>query len=321
MKDENFITGRRNSIFLPPPLRKGDKIAIISPASAVKEEYVFGAMERFRERGYEPVLMPYALGHESGSYSASKSDRLMDLLDVLQDEGIKVIFCARGGYGCAQLLPYFSYNMISSHPKWIIGFSDVSALLAMMYVSEVASIHGPMAKHLSTMPADNPCTQALFNILESGGKFDYRLPSNPRNICGKATGVLRGGNLAVLNDLASTPYDLLSMREEKDDFILFLEDISEPIYAVERMLLRLYLSGALDNCKGLIFGRFTEYRPDKNYQTMEDMLQAFTQLPLFPEMPVAFNFPVGHTDDNYPLVVGSKVELEVSPNVITLKSI
>lgn len=321
MNDDNFIIVRRNSIYLPPPLKKGDKIAIISPASAVKEEYVFGAMERLMEHGYKPVLMQYALGHESGSYSASRSDRLMDLFNVLQDDEIKAVFCSRGGYGCAQLLPNFSYNLITSHPKWIIGFSDISALLAMMYVSDIASIHGPMAKHLATMPAENSCTQALFDILETGGKFNYRFQSDSRNISGKAEGVLRGGNLAVLNDLASTPYDILTPRGREDDFILFLEDISEPIYAVERMLMRLYLSGTLDSCKGLIFGQFTEYRSDKNYQNMEDMLQSFTQLPLFPEMPVVFNFPVGHTNENYPLVVGAKVELEVTPDVVTLQTI
>lgn len=321
MTNDNYIIIRRNGIFVPPSLKKGDKIAILSPASAVKEEYVLGAMSIFKEQGYEPVLMQYAIGHECGSYSATKGDRIMDLLEAFEDDEIKMIFCSRGGYGCGQLLANFSYSMVSAHPKWLVGFSDVSALLAMMYVSDVASIHGPMAKHLAKMPSDDPCTTALFKILETGGKFEYSFPSDSRNIEGKAIGVLRGGNLAVLNDLASTPYDILTARGTDDEFILFFEDISEPIYAVERMLMRLYLTDTIFRCKGMIFGKFTNYKPDKNYEFMEDMLRAFTQLPLFPDIPVAFNFPIGHVDENYPLVVGAKVEFEVTSSTVTLKTI
>lgn len=310
-----------DDIFFPAPLKEGDKVAFISPASPVKDEYVYGAMTRFAERGYEPVLMEYALGHESGTFSATKGDRLIDLMNALEGSDYKVIFCNRGGYGCCQLLANLSPGIVASNPKWLIGFSDVSALLAMWYRSGIASIHGPMAKHLATKPADDPSTVALFEMLENGGKFDYRFPGHKYNQKGEASGILRGGNLAVLNDLADTPYDLLGLTQEKKDVILFLEDINEPIYKVNRMLWRLSLSGTLRMVKGLIFGQFTDYKPDANYQTMEDMIHAFLRQSMSPRIPVAFNFPTGHTDENYPLIEGAKVNLSVSETSVRLTTI
>ena len=320
---EPFYMVDHKSIFYPAPLKKGDKIALVSPASAVKEEYVFGAMARIMERGYEPVLMPSAIGHEDGSFAAIKASRLLDLFDALEDNDYKAILCTRGGYGCSQLLANFSYGMIAKNPKWLIGYSDVSALHAMWYVSDIASIHGPMAKHLSTMPADDPCTTALFNMLENGGRFDYTVAPHEYNRLGKATGILRGGNLAVLNDLAGTTYDILDAERDRnqDGIILFIEDISEPIYKVNRMLWRLMLSGSLDRVKGIIFGQFTEYKADKNFSTMEDMIHDFlNRTMMLCTIPVVFNFPTGHIDYNLPLTEGAKVELEVTETSVRLHS-
>ena len=319
---EPFVLVNHKSLFFPAPLRKGDKIAIISPASPVREEYVEGAMIRIAERGYEPVLMPYALGPQCGIFASDKSHRLFDLMDALEDPDYKAILCARGGYGCAQLLANISYGMVSRNPKWLIGFSDVSALLAMMYRSDIASIHGPMAKHLATMPADDPCTEALFQLLENGGRFDYTAKPHPYNETGRATGVLRGGNLAVLNDLANTPYDILNLQLEDKDVILFLEDINEPIYKVNRILWRLLNSGTLIVVKGIIFGQFTDYKPDASFQTMEDMIHHFVERSIIPEsVPIVYNFPIGHTDLNFPLTEGAPVELEVTETSVRLKSL
>lgn len=318
--DDPFFLIRHKGIFKPASLKKGDKIAIISPASAVKEEYVYGAMGRISEFGYEPVLMEYALGHVTGTYSASKGDRLMDLFEALEDSEIKAILCARGGYGCCQLLANLSYGMISRNPKWIIGFSDVSVLLALWLRSDLASIHGPMAKHLATKPADDPSTLSLFRMLENGGKFDYTVPPHPLNIEGRASGELRGGNLAVLDALSQTPTDILDLTHEKKDVIFFLEDINEPIYKVNRILWRLYLSGALEKVKGLVFGQFTDYKPDTNFGSMEEMIRDFIDRNMLLNFPVAFNFPVGHSDTNLPLAIGARVSLEVSSDSVSLRT-
>ena len=317
--NEPFITERKKEILMPQPLERGAKVAFITPASSVREEYVIGAMNRFIERGYQPVLMPHALGPADGSFASSKGDRLMDMVEAIENPEIKAIFCNRGGYGCVQMLSNFSCDIISSNPKWIIGFSDVSALLALWYTSKVGSIHGPMAKHLTMMPEDDPCTNALFNLLETGGRFDYLIPTSELNRPGKATGVLRGGNFAVLNGLAATPYDILDIKPD-EDVILFFEDISEPIYAIERMLWRLNLSGTLSRVKGLIFGQFTEYKPDKNFNSMEEMISYWLDRMLLPDIPIVFNFPLGHVDLNYPLVVGATVDLEVAGVEVSIRT-
>ena len=310
------------TIRFPDPLKPGDKIALISPASAVKEEYVFGAIDHLFERGFTPVLMPYAIGHEYGSFSASQSNRQLDFLDVLEDPEIKAIFCTRGGYGCSQLIGNVSRELVANNPKWIIGFSDISALLALWFRSGIASIHGPMAKHLATMPSNDISTENLFSILEKGGVFDYKIPSHSYNRTGESTGVLRGGNLAVLNDMGGTHCDILNNLNGKEEIILFLEDISEPIYKVNRMLYRLLNNGFLPSLKGLIIGQFTEYNADRNYAKMEDMIHEFLQKNMpSAEIPVVFDFPVGHTDNNLPLVEGARVSLKVEPDSVTLKSI
>ena len=321
--EEPFYMVRHKEIFFPAPLKKGDKIALISPASVVREDYVLGAMAKIMERGYEPVLMPYALGPASGTYSATKGERLMDLMDALEDSDIKAILCTRGGYGCTQLLINFSYGMIARNPKWLIGFSDISALHAMWYRSDIASIHGPMAKHLATKPQDDQCTEALFRLLENRGQFDYSIKPHPYNEPGEATGRIRGGNLAVLNDLADTPYDLLNpITRDKEDIILFLEDVNEPIYKVNRMLWRMIHAGTFYSIKGIIFGQFTDYKPDPNFETMEDMIHdLLSKIMRLPHVPVVYNFPVGHTDFNLPIVEGAKVKLTVTENSVRLQTI
>lgn len=305
----------------PSSLKSGDKIAIVSPASVVKEEYVTGAAEQIAARGYLPVVMPHAVGYESGSYSATRSNRIIDLLDAVTDPDIKAILCARGGYGCCQLLDALSPSLIASNPKWIVGFSDVSALLALWLRSGLVSVHGPMAKHLATMPDDDFCTRSLFHMLENGGSVDYKVEGHAYNRYGTARGCLKGGNFAVLTDLADTPYDILSSNEENEDVILFLEDIAEPIYKVNRMLWRLLLSGALDKVKGIIFGAFTEYRPDRNFETMEDMIHDFLERHVSRDIPVVYDFPTGHIDRNLPLPVGAGVELKVDETGVRLTTL
>ena len=320
-QEESFKMNNKKDIVYPKPLEKGDKIALISPASAVKPEYVTGALEKIIDRGFEPVLMPSALGNVDGSFAAPKADRFIDLLDALENEEFRAILCTRGGYGCSQLLPNINFRMVKKNPKWLIGFSDISALLALWCRSGIASIHGPMAKHISTMPEDNPCTLALFNMLENGGRFDYKVSTHECNRKGKVEGVLRGGNLAVLNDLADTPVDILNVKFD-EDIILFLEDINEPIYKVNRMLYRLINSGALYSVKGIIFGQFTDYKPDANFSSMEEMLHSLVDTNNIPdEIPIAYNFPVGHTDVNFPLTEGTNVELNVTDSFVSLRSL
>lgn len=305
-------------MIFPEKLKKGDKVAIISPATIVKEEYIAGACARLRERGYIPVVMAGANGPADGSFASGREQRLADLLSSLEDPEIKAILCARGGYGCVHLLPGIPMQVVRNNPKWLIGFSDISALHALWIRAGVASLHAPMAKHLTIEPDDDPSTLHLFHILEEGVEVDYSVPPHPFNRYGHAEGILRGGNLAVLNGLASTPYDILALSDN-EEVILFIEDISEAIYAVERMLMRLYLSGTLSGIKGLIVGQFTEYRPDRNHDSMEAMIHKLLTRYGIDSIPVAFGFPVGHVTLNYPLPEGGKASLCVNSEGVELK--
>lgn len=305
----------------PAKLQPGDGIAIISPASAVKEEYIDGAARLLSEAGFRPVVMPHAKGPAAGSYAAPEADRASDLLSALGNPEIKAILCARGGYGCVHLLPHVSPASVRANPKWLIGFSDVSALHALWMKSGVASIHGPMAKHLTEEGLSHHATAHLLRLLTESPEMDYRSAASPLNRHGHATGVLAGGNLAVLNGLAATEFDILSSGQDDEGRIIFLEDISEPIYAVERMLTRLSLSGALKRARGLVFGQFTEYRPDRNFKTMEEMADALLRRAGISDIPVAFGFPTGHLADNLPLVEGAAVALTVGPGGGRLQTI
>ncbi|MDE5880231.1 MAG: LD-carboxypeptidase [Muribaculaceae bacterium] len=304
-------------IIKPAPLREGDKIAIISPATTVKEEYITGAADMLRREGFRVEIMPSAYGPADGSYASSLETRLADLSSALLDPDVKCILCARGGYGCNQLLPYISAEEICENPKWLIGFSDISALHALWLTSGVASLHAHMAKHLTLLPPDDPATSALLGILRGERTMDYIVEPSPFNRLGEATGRLQGGNLAVLNGLAATPYDILQVQPD-EDVILFIEDISEAIYAVERMLIRLDFADVLGRIKGLIVGQFTEYRPDRNFSTMEEMISALLSRRGINNIPVAFNFPVGHVDFNLPLIEGERVKLTVTEDKVRL---
>lgn len=304
----------------PDVLKRGDKIAIVSPATIVKREYVEGAAAFLSRRGFAPVIMPGALGPASGSYASDGASRLGDLRAALLDPSVKAILCARGGYGCVHLISEISCREIADNPKWLIGFSDVSALHALWQRAGVASIHGPMAKHLTIEPADDEATMALMRIISESPAVDYTVAGHRYNRPGRASGRLRGGNLAVLNGLSATDFDILR-PSGPDGTILFVEDISEAIYAVERMLIRLILSGTLRNIDGLIIGQFTEYRPDRNYSEMEEMIDSLLRRYGISGMPVAFGFPAGHVTYNLPLIEGDYVELCVEEDQVTLRSL
>ncbi len=293
-------------IIFPSPLTKGDKIAIISPASHILPEYVDGACQAIAQMGFQPVVSNHCKG-QCGGYSGTIEQRLADFLEALHNPEVKAILCSRGGYGVVHLLEYLSADDIAENAKWLIGFSDISALHAAMVASGVVSIHASMAKHLTQFGVDNEATVALFNILQ-GNLPTYQTPSHAFNKPGTASGTLTGGNMAVLCGLLDTDFDLLSRGD-----ILFIEDVGEEVYKIERMLYNLRLSGVLPMIKGLIVGRFTDYRnPDGNGDSMEQMVKRMVE-PY--DIPVAFDFPVGHVDENMPLIEGAQVTLTVADTV------
>ena len=285
----------------PKPLKEGDLIVICSPAGPIAKEKVHGARDVLEAQGWRVRIAPHTLG-KWGNYSGTDQERYDDLVDALLDPEVRAIVCSRGGYGVVHLMERLSKLDHTKDPKWIVGFSDISALHALMSSNNISSVHASMAAHIM-LGADDPDNAALFAILR-GAREAVAFPSSLYDRPGIATGRLIGGNLAVLADLIDTRFDVF-----KPGTVLFIEDVSEPIYKIERILYPLRLKGVLPNLAGLIVGRFTEYKADNSYKTMEQMVSDMVAPYSYP---VAFEAPVGHVDHNIPLIENAKVTLKVT---------
>ena len=286
----------------PEPLKNGDRVAIVSPASKIEPSLIDAAALMLRKEGFEPVVMPHAKG-ERGSFSATAQERLDDLKDALEDDSVKCVLCSRGGYGAVHLLEELDSLPERMFRKWLVGFSDITALHALWRRKGVASLHAAMAKYIGRGCEGFAQYGREMDILR-GGKADFSCAPHEFDFHGEATGKLVGGNLAVLGGLIGTPFD-----DIRPGSILFVEDIAEPIYKVERILWQLRLRGVFDHIGGLLVGQFTEYRPSADHGSVEEMMERFFRGYSFPR---AYNLPMGHIEENAPLLLGATAHLEVS---------
>jgi len=295
----------------PPFLKEGDKVAIISPAGKDDMGQFEGAIKRLKEWHLVPYIERYATG-SYGDYSGTVEERAEDLQHAMDDKDVKAILCSRGGYGVVQIIHKLNFKQFRKYPKWIIGYSDITALHNVIQTQKVASLHSPMAEQMADLPDSDKSNTYLKNIL-FGTLPEYHIDASPYDHYGKASGVIRGGNLSVLYGLRGTSYDIPAKGT-----ILFIEDIGERYYVIERMLYDLKLGGVLDHLSGLIIGQFnkldkTEWMNNKDtYQSIANLLSEY-------HYPICFGFPVGHVTDNYPLIEGSKVEITVDKNGTQLR--
>lgn len=298
-----------NKILLPQPLNIGDKAIIISPSGCINEVYLDKALTILNEWGLNTFSGQYANQH-CGRFGGSIEERLSDLQSAMDDEYIKLIFCSRGGYGVVHLLDKLDFRKIEKNPKWLVGYSDITALHLAFLQNGLASLHAPMAKHLVDEEND-PASQYLQKILFSG-YMSYKIESHELNINGSISGLLFGGNLAVLSGLIGTQYMNIPQNG-----ILFLEDIAEAPYKIDRMMWQLELSGILGKLSGLIIGQFSDCEEDplmeaSVYESIKKIVSKYNY-------PIAFNFPVGHVKENYPLIHGARVNFEVTQDNVRLE--
>lgn len=287
----------------------GDTVAIVSPAGAIRDRSIVeGAIDTLRGWGLNCIVAPHCLGSD-GYYSGCISERIEDFSNALTDKNVKAILCSYGGYGCVHLLQAVA-PLIAENPKWIIGMSDCSALLAAGLSSKVISLHAPQCRHLSEFPND-ASSEALRNIL-FGGATQYTIAPHPLNIAGEASGTLVGGNLSVLCSLLRTPYDVFQRGA-----ILFIEDINEPPYRIERMLYNLKLAGIFDTLAGVIVGEFS-YTNEKECHNAGTLYENIHRILSEYRFPVCYKFPVGHNRENLPMLVGSTATLKVDKSGTTL---
>ncbi len=297
----------------PPKLKIGDKAVVVSPAGKVDRELVYKAVSVLTDWGLKVEIAENALC-ESGRFSGFVEQRLSDLQKAMDDPEVKLIFCSRGGYGTVHLLDKLDFSRMKSNPKWVVGYSDITALHAALQANGIMSIHGPMAKHFSEEGAEDVSVSYIKSIL-AGQSLKYEIPiihNKHLNRKGKASGRLFGGNLAVFCGLMGTNV----VRIPKNG-ILFIEDIGEAPYKVDRMIYQLKLAGVFDKISGLIVGQFTDYEEDNEmYNSLhQSILNAVSEY----SFPVCFDFPIGHVKLNFPVIMGARASLCVKENQIIFK--
>ena len=299
---------------IPPYLKPGDTIGIICPASFMPAEKVQSAINVFQDWGFK-VTTGITLGKQNNYFSGSDSERLSDLQQMMDDESINAIFCARGGYGTGRIIERVDFKKFRKYPKWIIGFSDITVLHCHLYANyRIATIHAPMASAFNDGQHSNEFVQSLHEALH-GEKGNYEVAPHPFNKHGSIKGTLVGGNLSLLAHLVGTSSEIDTKGK-----ILFLEDVGEYIYNVDRMLYQLKRSGQFDHLKGLIVGGFTEMKDTEIPfgQTVEEVIRDSIKDYSFP---VCFSFPVSHEKENYALKIGLRYKLSINDNKTTLKEL
>lgn len=297
-------------MIIPDKLKPGDSVFLLSPSGKIQSEFLEGAVLKLRNWGLNVILSEHCSG-KCGRFSGTIKERLSDIQHALSSPSVKAIFCSRGGYGAIHLLPYLHNEIIKNNPKWIIGYSDITALHMAWNRAGIISLHAPMARHLTEEPEKDIATVALKRLLFEGSAL-YNIPRHPLNRQGKGEGKIVGGNLSVLCGLRGTPYDY-----SWENSILFIEDIGEKAYHVERMLYNLKLGGILSELSGLIVGQFTDCPEDS--QLGHTLYQAIKELTQEYDYPVLFNFPIGHVKENMPLPIGIDATLTVTNEKGTLE--
>ncbi|MBQ9711923.1 MAG: LD-carboxypeptidase [Bacteroidales bacterium] len=291
-------------IIIPPFLEKGDRIAMISPASVLDDEIIRKAQEIIWDWGYEPVLGPNVGKVDAGKYAGTPSERADDVIWAYTDPSIKAILCNRGGYGLIHLVDMIPPTVFTSSPKWMVGFSDVTTLLSMSASAGVASLHATMPSLFSTGGQDELSASLLRGFLE-GKVPSYRFDGGDFLKEGYAEGILLGGNICTFAPLLAAK----QYFTPKKDIILFIEDVEETFHNIDRQFFTLKLSGLLDQVKGVIVGDFTDCIPDLGYGSIAQMLWERYLRDM--DIPVCCGFPAGHDKRNVPLIEGANVRLSV----------
>jgi muramoyltetrapeptide carboxypeptidase len=300
---------------IPPYLQQGNTIGIVVPAGYMPYEKMQTCIETLKSWGYEVKLGTTTQSLSGNYFSGTDEERLYDVQQMLDDKNIEAILCARGGYGVSRIIDRLSFKKFKKHPKWLIGFSDITVFHCHIYSNyKIATLHAPMAAAFNDEGFNSPSVLSLRSALE-GQPAVYDCPPHQFNHPGEAEGVLIGGNLALLAHLIGTPSDYKTKNK-----ILFIEDVGEYFYNVDRMLLQLKRAGKLKNLAGLIIGGFTDSKDTERpygktvYEIIHEQVKEY-------DFPICFDFPVSHGKENYALKVGVEYKLQVTDQNVQLAEI
>ena len=296
-------------MIIPPFLKAGDTVALVCTARKFFPEDAKPAIDLLESWGLN-VKLGTTIGLDNFQLGGTDSERAADFQAQLDDENVKAIWCARGGYGTVRIIDSLDFSKFKKRPKWIMGFSDVTVLHSQLNVECVASLHSIMPFTVPTAPEEVKDTlrKALF-----GETISYTIPSKSYDVNGTASGELVGGNISIL-------YSLLGSKSAIDtkDKILFIEDLDEYLYHIDRMMYNLKRNGYFENVKGIIVGSMTDMH-DNEIPFGQNEVQIITEIAKDLSIPIAFQFPAGHQKDNRTLILGQQVAFEVNEKEIKLK--
>lgn len=290
-------------MIIPPSLKKGDTVAIVCTARKVTIEELQTAIDLFKNWGLN-VVLGKTVSLEENQFAGSDDARADDLQAMLNNKAIKAIVIARGGYGTVRIIDKIDFSIFKQHPKWLVGYSDITVLHShVQRHCNIETLHAPMPIGFdkNTATSLQNLHQALFN-----NTLQYAFKTVRPNISGNAEGMLTGGNLSVLCSINGSVSDI-----ETDGKILFLEDLDEYLYHIDRMMMQLKRSGKLKNLKALLVGGFTEMKDNAvpfgktAYEIIAEHVSAYNY-------PVAFNIHAGHINNNNPLIFGRKIKVNIS---------
>lgn len=295
----------------PPSLRPGDKIAMVSVAGIVNRPMVEKAKNLLESEGFVVEIGSHAF-EAYRMFAGTDAVRALDIQQALDDPNVKAILFTRGGYGSLRTLMLLDWSGFHRSPKWLIGFSDITVFHSYLSMNKVASVHGVMPAFFFENEERSASFDRLLDLLR-GNSSEYRIQPDPLNLPGNCRGELVGGNLSILQSLRGT-----SLDQSFDGKVLFIEDISEYDYHIDRMMMNLRFGGVLSKLAGLLVGYFTDTKTSTTplgLNANEIIREAVAGY----GYPVVFGFPAGHELPNYPLLMGGEISLEVTNKKVLIK--
>ncbi len=297
----------------PSFLKQGDKVAIISPAGIIGHQTVERGAELLRQQGFQVTIGQHACD-ANGFFAGSDIDRADDMQKALNDKSVKAIFFSRGGYGSVRTHLRLNWSSFFRKPKWLIGFSDITVFHAYLARHNIASVHGVMT---AWFEQDGTPTSGFIRMISMlcGNTPEFEVSPHELNRYGSATGILTGGNLSIIQSLRGTSLDISPKGK-----ILFIEDIDERLYHLDRMMMNLKAGRVLEQISGLVVGYFSGMKEQETpfgktaYEIIREAVEPY-------RYPVIFGFQAGHELPNYPLLLGNRISLTVTENQVNLKTL
>ncbi|WKK65854.1 S66 peptidase family protein [Lutimonas zeaxanthinifaciens] len=309
--DEEMMITR--DLVKPPSLKKGDTIIILAPAGKIKDRSAVDAGIELANHWGLVVFFGNHLLSEDNTFAGTDEERLSDLQKALDDPSIKAIWAARGGYGTVRIIDDLDFSGFAENPKWIIGYSDITVLHNKLHDLGYQSVHGQMPVTLELEdPIQKESIHSLYRAL-FGKKMQYKIPSSKFNRMGKSTGQLVGGNLSIVYSMLASDTNL-NMQGK----ILFIEDVGEALYHIDRMMVSLKRAGYFKGCKGIVVGDF-KLKPNESNPFGKSLEEIVLEAAEGTDFPIVFDFPAGHLDDNRSLLLGSYVDIQANKNRAKIK--